>query len=187
MRNNFPFFKLGTAKSKIDMQSRTENKWLNCGVTIVELLIYAALLGIFLTMLVNVFVTSLKFKLESESSSALNQDGRYILAKLSYDIYNADSVSQPLNYGDTSSSLVLVHDGVTNTYAVSGGNLFLTTGGTSAKMNGNDVSIQSISFKRIGDISGQPTIQILLTLQSNIQLAGVTVQTLSLETTAGLR
>jgi len=157
------------------------------GTTIIELLIYLALLTIFLTVLLDIFVTTLNFKLQTESTSALNQDTRYILGKLSYDIYNADNVSVPANFGDTSLSLTLTTAGVPETFAVSGGNMVLTTGGTSMNLNGKDTNIQSVSFKRLGDSSGKPTFQINLTLVSQITTKGGTNNTQTVQTTVGLR
>ncbi len=142
------------------------------GVTVVELLIYLALLAIFLTVLLDVFITTLNFKLASESVSALNQDTRYILAKLSYEIYNADTVGIPANFGDTASLLEITKGGMLYTYTVNSGDLILTSGGVSAKLNGNDTQVQSISFKRLGSSGGCPTIQVNLNMQSRIITKG---------------
>lgn len=64
------------------MQINIQNKKLKKGVTIVELLVYIGLLSIFMLVLLDVFTTILNAKLESESTSALNQDARYVYSKL---------------------------------------------------------------------------------------------------------
>src|SRR5512146_26781 len=88
------------------------------GTTIIELLIYLALLSIFLTVLLDVFVTTLDFKLSSESTSTLNQDTRYIFSKLSYDVYNADSFTIPNSF-----ELHTTRGGVATNYTLVSGDL----------------------------------------------------------------
>lgn len=142
------------------------------GVTVVELLVYLGLLGIFLVILLDVFTTTINFKLKSESTSALNMDSRYILSKLSYDIYNADSFTVPSN-----TQLNLVKSGVTSTYTISSGNLVLN--GT--RLNSSDTSLDSVSFTKIGD-----TVKTSFTLRSQIEVKGQT-ETLNVDTTLGIR
>jgi hypothetical protein len=142
------------------------------GTTIVELLIYLALLSVFLTVLLDVFVTTLGFKLQSESTSTLNQDTRYIFEKISYDIYNADSFTVP-----TSGELDFVYGGQINRYTVNGGDLLRN----SVKLNSLDTKVQSISYTKIDD-----TVKVVLTLESEINLPGG-VRTQSVETTLAPR
>lgn len=140
----------------------------NRGTTVVELLIYLALLAIFMTVLLDVFVTTLNFKLQSESVSTLNQDSRFIYEKMAYDIYNADSFTVP-----SAAELDFVSGGSTIKYTVSGGDLL--RGGS--KINGNDTKIDSVSFIKIDN-----TVKVLLTLKSQINLpSGIKIQ--SFETT----
>jgi type II secretory pathway pseudopilin PulG len=155
------------------------------GVTLTELLVYMALLSIFLVVLLDIFTTTLKTKLSTESTSALNQDSRYIFAKLSSDIGNADSIITP-TLGATSGSLQLSSGGATNTYALSNGDLLLTSGGTSMKLNSLDTSLDNISFKNVGNVGGKPTIQVSFTVRSKVILAGVS-PTQSVAATVGLR
>ncbi|HKC04983.1 MAG TPA: prepilin-type N-terminal cleavage/methylation domain-containing protein, partial [Patescibacteria group bacterium] len=90
------------------------------GFTIVELLIYMALLTIFLLVLLDIFTTTLNFKLQSEASSVLNQDARAILANFNYNIYNAGSATVPLT-----SQLSL--DSGAKIYQLSNGDLLLNS------------------------------------------------------------
>lgn len=164
-----------------------KNKKYSKGTTVVELLIYLALLTIFLTVLLDIFVTTLNFKLQAESSSSINQDARYILSKLSYDVYNADSVTIPSALGATASSLQLTNSGITVTYSLDAdGNILITKNGVTMKLNGIDTKIQNISFKKLGNAGEKPTIQIIFTLQSLIDLPSG-IKTQSVQTTLGLR
>ena len=155
------------------------------GFTIVELLIYMSLMGIFLLVLLDIFTMTLNSKLASESTSTLNQDSRYILAKLSYDINNADSVTIPV-LGSTGSSLQLIKDGLTYTYASSSGNFTVNEGGVIMSMNGIDTSLDNLSFINIGNVGGEPTIQINYTLRSKIIVNGQTA-TQTVDTAVGTR
>lgn len=158
------------------------------GTTIVELLVYMGLLSIFLVLLVNILVTTLSFRLGTESSSALNQDTRFIMSRLSYDLYNADNLTLPVTPGDTSGSLVLTLDGVQKTYSVDGnGDLTETSGGVPSKLNSTGTRVTGLNFERIGVPGEAPTVKINLTLESRITLQGGVVESESIETTFGLR
>ena len=156
------------------------------GFTIVELLIYMGLMAIFITVLLGIFTAALKTKLSSQSTSAISQDSRYILSKLSYDVNNADSVTSPA-LGVTGDSLQIVTLGSTGTYSLHNGNLVKTTGGVSANLNGIDTRLDSISFKNIGNPGGKPTIQVIYTLRSKIIIQGGGTEAQTINTTIGTR
>jgi type II secretory pathway pseudopilin PulG len=155
------------------------------GFSIVELLIYMALMSIFLLVLLDVFVTTLNVKLSSESTSAMSFDTRYIFSKLSHDIQNADSIVTPV-LGETTSSLQFVSSGATVAYSLNGNNLERSVGGVSMSLNGTDTQVDSISFKNIGVGGGKPTIQINYIVRSKIVVSGGT-QTQTINTTIGTR
>lgn len=156
------------------------------GFTIVELLIYMALMSIFLLVLLDIFTATLNSKLASESTSAISQDSRYILSKLSYDVNNADSITSP-SLGLTSASLQFTASGSTVTYALISGNLVKTVGGVSMNLNGADTQLDSISFKNIGSIGGKPTIQVIYTVRSKIIVQGGGTEAQTINTTVGTR
>lgn len=130
----------------------------NKGQTVVELLIYLALLSIFLTVLLDIFVTTLNFKLQAEAASALNQDSRYILGKISYDVYNSDSFTVP-----SQGELDITTAGITKKYLVNSGDL--TIDGT--KLNSLDTKVNNLIFTKIGT-----TVTVNFTLQSINVLPG---------------
>jgi prepilin-type N-terminal cleavage/methylation domain-containing protein len=158
----------------------------NNGFTLVELLIYMALMAIFLTVLLNIFTTTLKTKLAMESTSALSYDSRYVLSKIAYDVNNTDSVTSP-TLGVTGTSLTLTSGGVISTYTLTGGNLVKTAGGVSMSLNGTDTEFDSISFKNLGNAGGKPTIQVVYTLESKIIIQGERSETQTINTTVGTR
>jgi len=154
--------------------SKSTNKQINKyaktqkGVSIVELIVYIGLLSIFMLVLVDVFVTILNSKLESESTSTLNQDARYIYSRIAYDVANATSFTVP-----NPTKLMVGGD----TYTLVNSNLMLN----STKLNGIDTKINSIFFTKIGNtVKTTFTIESLINLQSG-------VQTRTINTTFGVR
>ena len=68
--------------------------------TLIELLIYMALVGLFLVILTNMLATILETQAESASVSLVDIDGRYILARLGYDANNVVLNSQSYSVVD---------------------------------------------------------------------------------------
>ncbi len=135
-----------------------------------ELLIYMALLTGFMLVLLDVFTTTLNFKLQSEASSVLDQDARAILASFNYNIYNSASATV------VGSELNL--DSGAKIYQLTNGDLLLN----SVKLNSIDTKIDNITFTKIAQ-----TIQVSFTLESLIQPQGGGARTETINTTMGLR
>ncbi len=140
------------------------------GFTVVELLVYIGLLTVLLLVLLDIFVTTLNFKLQSESTSSLNQDARMIMANLNYNIYNSHSAV-------VVSSSKLSLDSGAKVYELSDGNLLLN----SVRLNGQNTKVDSISFTKIAD-----TIKVSYTVESLIITSGA-VRTQTVDSTIGLR
>ena len=147
------------------------------GVTIVEILVYFGLVSIFLLVLVDVFVTGVNFKLESQSASSIQSDSQFILAKMMNDVTDSNSLNVSGN------SLILS----SGTYSLSNGDLILTAGGVGKKLNGLDTALTSISFTRLGNLNGVPTVQIKFDIESKIIKQGNVIEKRSYQTTLGLR
>lgn len=156
------------------------------GFTLVELVIYIGLLSTFLLVLVEIFLSVLNLKAESETTSAINQDTRFIFTRMAYDVDRADLVVLPAQLGGVDNSLQLEIDGATYTYSLADGNLMLNVGGVSDQLNSSDTSIENLSFQKIGNLNGKPTIKTVLTVKAlMVETIGSRNQTF--ETTLGLR
>lgn len=137
------------------------------GFTMVELLLYMAFLTILVTILTSLFTAIVDVQLDSQSISSVEQDGKYIISRLTYDIQRADSINTPAIIGAQSSSLVLTIDSVSNTYNISGGNLQLTNNLGTNNLNGYDSSISNFTIDRIGNPGGiEDTLKISFTVTS---------------------
>lgn len=154
------------------------------GFTIIEMVLYASLLSVFLLILVGVFTSILDVRLESQASSSVQQDGRFLLARLEYDVRRASSIVLPL-LGATSSSLQITIDGVNYTYAFTNGAMNITNANGTDTLNSAGSVVQSLLFTRVGT-GGKDTIRVLLTIVSTtVRPGGAEVR--NFQTTVGLR
>lgn len=161
------------------------------GFTIIELLIYMGILSILLYVLTDIFISSLEVKTQSESQASLQQDGRFILGKLMYDINQATAINYPA-LGEQSNSLTIVIDNITYTYTLDNGNLQLTNNFGTNNLNSYNTQLSNLSFLHLGN---QPTAEKLNprdNIKINFNLSSKTIinsgqETLSFQTTVGLR
>lgn len=162
------------------------NNRYRAGFTIVELLIYMAIMSILLVVLSNIFTSIIDVRLESESVSAVEQDGMYILSRFTYDIPRAQSITTPASLGASTNSLSIVVDGTAYTYAVNNNNLELTTSSGTDVLNSINTTISGLSFLRLGNSGGNNTIRITYTVTS-VTLQNGNPETKQFQTTVGLR
>ena len=156
------------------------------GVTLVELLIVMGLLSILLVILLTIFTATISNQGQTKAYAATVSDGRFIMARLNYDIARASAIITPTTLGASSSSLGLVIGGDTFTYSLNGGDMQLTDANGTDSLNGNDTTVTSASFQELGSPGQKPTIRYSFALRSATTHNGV-ADTISLTETAGLR
>lgn len=141
--------------------------------TIVELLLYMGIFSVLVAVLGNIFLTLMDQQLDTQSNTEVTQNLNYIFVRLAHDTYAASSVTVP-----SSQTMVLVINGVNNTYSLSGNNLILTVAGVSNSLNTPDVSITNFTVTKLGTV-GKSNVHIGLTITSNITPIGKPAQTVS--------
>lgn len=141
------------------------------GSTLIEITVYTFLLLSFLIILSEAFFSILDLGKETESASNIEQDSRFISARLQYDISNADSVTIPVNTGDQSSLLEVIIGGANHTYAPSGTNLLLTDDSGSDQLNSFYTRVSNLSFTRLGNTGGKNIIKVNFTLTGTTEIA----------------
>jgi hypothetical protein len=156
------------------------------GFTLAETLVYIGLLSIFFVIMTEIFGAVLDVRGESTTSSSVEQDGRYILTRLTYDIQRASSVSVPAANGTTSSSLTLVIGGINYAYSVSNGVFQLVNDTGTNSLNTSATTVSNFSVQRIGNTTGKPTLQLSFTVLS-VDLRNGTREQKTFQTTASLR
>ena len=156
------------------------------GVTLVELLIVMGLLSILLVVLLTLFTATIDNQAQTEGYSATVSDGRFIMARLNYDLGRASGVMVPASLGASSSNLVLTIGGATYTYGLSGNDLQLTDASGTANLNGDGTKISNLTFQELGNSGGKPTVRYSFTLTGTaVHASGP--DTITLTETAGLR
>ncbi len=143
----------------------------NKGFTLIEILIFMGIFSILITVMLQLFTAIFDNQLESQSTTAVSTDSRYIENKLTADIKNATSSSilSPA-IGASSSALSISNGSSTYTYSLSGNNLVVNEqpAGTTDQLNSVNTKVSSLNFFRLADNSGQDisTITVSFTLTS---------------------
>ena len=156
------------------------------GVTLIETLLVMGLLSIMLVVLATIFTSAADVQQQSKSYSSTISSGRFIVARLNYDIAHASSVIVPSSTGVSGANLVIVVNGNNNVYSLNGNNLQLNDGSGSANLNSDDVTVSNLSFIELTNAFSKPTIQYSFTLTSIAKSHGTAV-TQTFTSTAGLR
>ncbi|OGF99723.1 hypothetical protein A2Y99_02005 [Candidatus Gottesmanbacteria bacterium RBG_13_37_7] len=147
-------------------QSRNKQINYRSGFTLMEMVVYMGILSIFLLVMTTIFVSILDAQLESEATSSVNQDAKFIFARLLYDINQTETISQPSNPGETSDTLQISIDSLNYTYGLNGNDLMLDVNGQSNKINSFDTMVSDFSIRRLGNTNGKNNLQIGFTLTS---------------------
>lgn len=140
------------------------------GFTIIELMIYSAILGIFLVVLTTLFTSTLDLQLESEATTSVVADSRYIFSRFSYDIGRSSNITIPASLGEEANSMQLTIDGVPHTYSVTNGRLELASGTETNVLNSVGTVVSNVSFLRLGNVGGKHSVRIGITITSATQL-----------------
>jgi len=159
------------------------------GFTIVELILYMSILSVLLSVLSAIFAMAVDVQLESQSTSAVEQDKNFILARLSYDMLRAGNIIIPATQGAQEPNFQIVIDGVNYTYSKDANeNLVVNVSGTEERLNSYDSSISDLSIKRLGNPGKiEDTLKISFTITSKTQRVGVGPESRDFETTLSLR
>ena len=156
------------------------------GFTLIEMIIYMFFLSILLLVLTEVFISTLNVQLESQASSSVNEDSRFSLSRLTYDLHRAENIVVPTNLGENTTTLQITIEGVDYIYRINSTDLVLTNNNGSHKLNSFDTTISNFSVRRLGNVNGKHNLQIKFTVSSKtLRQGGVEVK--NLQTTLGLR
>lgn len=158
----------------------------SAGFTLVEMLLYMGLVLVFLVVISNVFVSILENQRENIGRSAVVEQGQFLIARLSYDLAEAEVVTTPATPGDQAAQVVLTQAGQTVTYAIADGLLQRTHNGQTLALHTNDITIDTFQVTRVGTVDGTPTFRIVLTINAVAPTTPAT-KTRTFTTTVGLR
>ena len=101
-----------------------------------------------------------------EATSSVEEDGRFILSRLAYDINRATSVSIPPQIGQTRSNLRMDIAGDTYEYSENARSLQLSNNFGTDIINSSETTVSNLSFQKIGNTGGKETVKFQFTLTS---------------------
>lgn len=168
------------------------NKLLRSGqgaFTLVEMVIYMAVLSFIIVLITDMFVGIIHTKIESESTSAVEMDSQLILNRLRYDISRATQITTPAAIGSTSPSLAIQTPTGNYQYTLSGESLKLLDSTGLSNLTSTLTRVKSLSFTKIANSSvtgTKDTIQVILTIESVAQSNGRS-EVRTFQTTLGRR
>lgn len=146
------------------------------GITLIELLLYMGIFSLLLMVFVQLFGTIVNVSLESQSTSAVSQDGRYILNQMTYTLHQASTFAQPSGFGAANAGSTLqftTTDGTIYTYSLSSDplgqkKLLLSDGASTEQINSAGTTVSNLSFTRLktSGTSGESSVTISFTLTS---------------------
>lgn len=142
----------------------------NSGFTLVEILMYMGILTFLLLILTQILTSILGVQLESEATSSVQQDGRFILSRLVHDINHAENIAVPATPSAQTSALELIINGSSNIYSLSGENFVIANSFGSNNLNSYGTTVSNLSFRRLGNVGGKNTITVSFTMASVVRL-----------------
>lgn len=125
-------------------------------------------------------------QLESNATSSVSTDVKYILARFAYDMDKTQSISSPAR-GVSAQSLQLVENGTAVTYGLSNNNLTITNSNGTDPLNDTGTTISNLSFLPIGSTSGKLSVQMSFTISSKTIRNGNHLQSENVHTAVELR
>lgn len=145
------------------------------------------ILMILISVLTTVFGQILDVQLESKSISSVDQNGRYIMARLMYDMQQAESIASPSAAGEQSDTLKIKINSIDYIYTVSNsGNLIVINNYGTDVLNSNSATISGLRFTRLGSGGNDDTVRIDFSVISKTQrVPGVEQK--NFQTTLGLQ
>ncbi|OGY24025.1 MAG: hypothetical protein A2Y57_02215 [Candidatus Woykebacteria bacterium RBG_13_40_7b] len=138
------------------------------GFSLIELTIYIAILVILMVITVDLSISATEVSLEAKGRNILEEDGRFILQRLTYDIRRSSQIVTPTNLGDSSQRLELRINNQTYTYQLNSANLDLTFVNSTNNLNSPETLVKNLSFQKVGNSGGLSTVKINFTLESKV-------------------
>jgi prepilin-type N-terminal cleavage/methylation domain-containing protein len=136
------------------------------GFTLIELLIYMSLLTVFLLVLTDLLVQTLDLRTSATAQAFVASDGEYIRHRLAYDLRRSSAIAMPASVGTTTNQIQLTIAGSTYNYSLSNSDLILTVGANVSQLNTSSTQVASLSATRVGNGTGNDTLQISYTVES---------------------
>lgn len=140
------------------------------GFTLIEMILYMALLGTLLVTIVYIFVAILDLKVNAQNTEMIQTDGKFMLSRMIYDINAASNVTTPsigATGGEINMSICAAASSPNYDFKVVSGNLILTISGVQYQLNDSNATVSSFSVTRTtSTTTHKDTITVNFTLDS---------------------
>ncbi len=121
----------------------------NKGFSLLELLIYVAILAVLVVIVANTFISLSRGSGQSQARSEVDSALKFAAELIKQDIKNASAITTPAS-GGSSSSLTLTRGGATIVYDVASGVLRRTVNaGAPQNITGSNITVSSPTFTRV--------------------------------------
>lgn len=157
------------------------------GFTLIELVLYAGILSVLLGVLSALFGVIIETQLDSQATSSVDQDGRYVIAKMVYDMRSSSSIVAPANAGQSANTLQITRNSINYTYSLNGSNNLVLTNNSTGEvnvLNGSETSVTGLTFQRLGNGGSDDTVRVNFTITSRVAEKSGS-ETRSFQTTLG--
>lgn len=139
---------------RIKKTTRIKKQPLNTGYTLIELLLYVAILGILTTAMGTFFVTIVELRVKNQSIAEVDQQAAFAMEYITQTIRNSTSVTSPTKGSGTATSTTLVVPTGSlspTVFDLSGGILRVKEGtGSPIALTNGKVQVSSLSFNNNG-------------------------------------
>ena len=129
----------------------------NSGFTLLEVLIYIAIIAVVTSAIGAVFLSVANGQARADSAAEVNSNISFVLDKVGRDIAAANTINQPAAAGNSSATLALTIGATPINYCVVSGRLYRGSGGicneNSEPLTGQTVTVKSLTFTRLENIN----------------------------------
>jgi type II secretory pathway pseudopilin PulG len=127
------------------------------GFSLLEILIYIAVIAVVTTAIGGVFLSVAGGQARADAMAEINSNLRFALDKINQDISAASAITTPASAGNTSATLALTSGANQITYCAVNSQLHRGTGGicdgNSEKITSGQVKVDNLSFTRLENIN----------------------------------
>ena len=162
----------------------SDKRYKTKGYTLIEVLVYSAILAVFLLLTSQIFISMKLSSANSASLNSLSQNLRQIVSELEPTVREAVNITQPLP-GETTAILSLNSGAIL--YQVQGGILKKTESGQTWNLTTDEVKVSNLSFQNPVEATQTGAIKIKMIVESNYALEGGEKLSENLETSISQR
>lgn len=142
----------------------------NRGFTLVETLLYMAILGTILTALFSFASVSYQARIKSQTVAEVEQQGNQIMDIILQSIRSASLINTPTAQNSGASLSINTYSGSTTptVFDISGGNLRITEGvNTPINLTGGRVTISGLTFTNTSELNAPGSVRVQFNLKYN--------------------